>query len=131
MADRKIVAEWLGKADEDYNFALDNLREGNTFFAQVCFHFHQAAEKYLKAFIVAHDLEFEKVHNLIHLLKICSQKNASLESLGESCELLNAAYIETRYPVNWPTSYSKEKAELSKNAAMLIAETIKKTVAKQ
>ncbi|MDP2277079.1 MAG: HEPN domain-containing protein, partial [Nitrospirota bacterium] len=99
MADVKVVREWLSKADEDLNFAKVNLEEGNNFYAQICFHFQQAAEKYLKAFIVAYDLEFEKIHNLIALLKICGKKDASMLSLMEQCELLNAAYIDARYPV--------------------------------
>ncbi len=66
MADPKLVHEWLNKADEDFNFADANLKNGSTFYAQICFHFHQAAEKYLKAFIVAYDLELEKTHNPVH-----------------------------------------------------------------
>jgi hypothetical protein len=31
--------------------------------------------------------------------------------LKEDCITLNTAYIETRYPVSWPTSYTKEFAE--------------------
>ena len=37
------------KADDDFNFATANLREGSEFFSQICFHFQQTAEKYLKA----------------------------------------------------------------------------------
>jgi len=100
MADPKVVKEWLDKADEDFNFARINLEEDNKFYSQICFHFQQAAEKYLKAFIVAYDLEFEKMHNLIILLKICGKKESSLLSLKDKCELLNTAYIDTRYPVH-------------------------------
>ncbi|MBI3353828.1 MAG: HEPN domain-containing protein [Nitrospirae bacterium] len=92
MVDPKVVYEWLNKADEDFNFADANLSEGNNFYAQICFHFHQAAEKYLKAFIIAYDLEFEKIHNLINLLKICGKQESSLLSLLEECELLNPFY---------------------------------------
>lgn len=81
MADTKVVQEWLEKADEDFNFASSNLIEKDSFFAQICFHFQQAAEKYLKSFIVAYDLEFEKIHNLLHLLEICARKDSSLNSL--------------------------------------------------
>jgi len=56
MADPKIVREWLQKAEEDLHFARINLQEENIYYAQICFHFHQAAEKYLKSFIVAYDL---------------------------------------------------------------------------
>ncbi|MFH0729399.1 MAG: HEPN domain-containing protein [Pseudomonadota bacterium] len=64
MADHQIVKEWLKKADEDLNFASSIIND-STFYAQLCFHFHQASEKYFKAFIVAHDLEFMKIHDLI------------------------------------------------------------------
>lgn len=71
MADLEIVLEWVAKSEEDFEFAALNLRHGHPFFAQICFHFHQAAEKYLKSFIIARDLEFRKIHDLGLLLKIC------------------------------------------------------------
>lgn len=125
MADPKIVNEWLNKADEDFHFADANLKEGNNFYAQICFHFQQAAEKYLKAFIVAYDLEFEKIHNLVSLLKICSKKEPSLSSIFDECDFLSDFYIDTRYPVHWPTEYTKDKALKAKEAALKIAETVK------
>ena len=85
MADHQIIQEWLNKADDDFNFADANLKENSTFYAQICFHFHQAAEKYLKTFIIAYDLEFEKTHNLVGLLKICSKKEPSILSILEEC----------------------------------------------
>jgi HEPN domain-containing protein len=48
MVDDKSTREWLTKADEDFQFALVNLQERKPFYAQICFHFHQSAEKYLK-----------------------------------------------------------------------------------
>jgi HEPN domain-containing protein len=131
MADPKVVKEWLAKADEDFKFAKINLEEDNKFHPQICFHFQQAAEKYLKAFIVAYDLEFEKIHNLIILLKICSKKEPSLLSLMDQCELLNTAYIDSRYPVHWPIDYSKEKTSEMQRAAEKIAEAIRKVLRKE
>jgi len=49
MVDIEIVREWLAKADEDFEFARANFEEGEPFFAQICFHFQQAVEKYLKS----------------------------------------------------------------------------------
>ena len=37
MADPAIVTEWLEKADEDFQFATANLRDGSEFYAQLCF----------------------------------------------------------------------------------------------
>jgi len=63
MADPQLVQEWLDKAEEDFGFAASVIKE-SPYYAQICFHFHQAAEKYLKAHIIAHDLKFEKIHDL-------------------------------------------------------------------
>jgi len=74
MVDAEIIKEWISKADEDFEFALSNLNEGKRFFSQICFHFQQASEKYLKSFIIAKELEFRKIHDLPLLLKICSAR---------------------------------------------------------
>lgn len=93
MVDPSIVREWLEKADEDFNFAAANLREESGFYAQLCFHFQQAAEKYLKAYIIEKELTFDRVHDLVHLLKTCSAHTPVFKGLLEECILLNAAYI--------------------------------------
>ena len=125
MADPSIVKEWLEKADEDFRFAETNLREGGGFFSQICFHFQQAAEKYLKAYIIGKGLSFDKVHDLVRLLKTCSAHEPDFVRLKEDCILLNTAYIETRYPVHWPTSYTKETAEEARAAAGTIAKMVR------
>lgn len=126
MVDPLIVGEWLVKADEDLHFAESSLQDGSEFYAQICFHFQQAAEKYLKTFILSQGLPFNKVHDLVNLLKTCAGYDSTLACLKENCIILNAAYIETRYPVHWPTNYSKETAEESLVAARTIAFEIKK-----
>ncbi|MBN1626043.1 MAG: HEPN domain-containing protein [Deltaproteobacteria bacterium] len=124
MADPKIVGEWLQKAGEDLNFARSTLQESSNYFAQICFHFHQAAEKFLKAYIVAYDLEFEKTYNLMRLLSICSSENPDMLSLNEECARLNTAYIDTRYPVHWPVNYTMEKAQNMKKDAEAIESAV-------
>lgn len=121
MADPGIVKEWLNKADEDFRFAEVNLEEGNNFFAQICFHFQQAAEKYLKAYIISKGLPFGKVHDLLHLLNICSAHEPAFAGLREDAITLNTAYIETRYPVHWPTDYTRETARQALKSASNIA----------
>jgi len=46
VAEPLPVSEWLEKAEEDFEFAVSVI-EDSTFYAQICFHFHQAAEKHL------------------------------------------------------------------------------------
>jgi len=124
MVDPQIVKEWLDKADEDLHFSI-SIIEDSTFYAQICFHFHQAAEKYLKAVVIAFELEFKIIHDLPVLLKTCIPKQSRLSVLEEDCKLLNRFYIDTRYPVHWPTKYSKEEAIKAKAAAQRIHDTVK------
>jgi len=126
MADPKIVREWLAKADEDFGFAAASLRGGSEFYSQHCFHFQQAAEKYLKAYILGMELPFERVHDLVHLLKVCATQAPEFNELKEECILLNTAYIETRYPVHWPTAYTQETALEAQRAAERITFAVRK-----
>ncbi len=124
MADPQVVSEWLKKADEDFEFA-SSIIEDSSYYAQICFHFHQAAEKYLKSFIIARDLEFKKIHDLPVLLKPCLAKELDLKILMDDCKFLNRFYIDTRYPVHWPTQYTREEALKAKIAAENIRDVIK------
>lgn len=127
MADPQIVTEWLQKADEDFAFAA-SIVEQTTFYAQICFHFHQAAEKYFKSFIIAWNLEFKKIHDLPVLLQLCLTKEPGLEILMDDCKFLNRFYIDTRYPVHWPTQYTQEEALKAKTATQHIRAVIKEAL---
>ena len=124
MVDRSIVEKWLAKTREDFEFARINLEEGKPFFAQICFYFHQAAEKYLKAYIVARELEFRKTHELILLLKICVGKDSSFEQIKNDCEFLNTYYVDTRYPVHWPSNFSEDEARKAFQASLRIKSSV-------
>jgi len=62
---------------------------------------------------------------LIKLLNTCSDKESAFISITEECERLNTAYIDTRYPVHWPTGYTQEKAFLLQGDAQKVSETVK------
>ncbi len=124
MVDPAIVKEWIAKADEDYRFAEVNLREERDFFPQICFHFQQAAEKFLKAFIAAYDLEFRKTHDLGRLLDICTGKDPSFERIRADCEFLDGFYVDTRYPAHWPAHYTREEGQKAHAAAMRVSEFV-------
>ena len=127
MADIEIVKEWLNKANEDFDFAFVNFKEEKSFFPQICFHLEQSVEKYLKAYIIATDLEFRKTHDLIILVKLCETKDPAFEQLIDACEYLNTFYIETRYPVHWPTHFSRDETE----RALGFAETIRSFISEK
>jgi HEPN domain-containing protein len=120
MVEKQIVQEWLSKANDDFEFAPINLEEGKNFFAQICFHFQQSAEKNLKAYIIAHELEFRKIHDLFLLLRICIRSDPSFEELQSECEFLAPFYVDTRYPVHWPTHFSSTEANRAFQSAQRI-----------
>lgn len=43
MVDHQIIVEWMKKANEDFEFAA-SIIDDSSFYAQICFHFHQAAK---------------------------------------------------------------------------------------
>lgn len=84
MMQNEVVREWIEKTDEDFGFASTGF-EYTDYFSQICFHFHQAAEKYLKVFIIANKLEFRPIHNLIELLDTCVQKEPTKRANDNKC----------------------------------------------
>ena len=125
----KPFEEWLDKAEEDFKFAEKNLQE-DEFYPQICFHFHQAAEKYLKAAIIGNGLKFRPVHDLIEMISTLKETFSSATEIEEDCKFINPFYIETRYPVHWPTSYNKKTAELARDSAENIRKWVKKQLKK-
>jgi HEPN domain-containing protein len=67
----RVVAEWASKAEEDLKTAAHMLRlEASSPTAIVCFHAQQAAEKYLKAYLVYRGTHFPKTHDVEELLAL-------------------------------------------------------------
>lgn len=123
--------DWVVLADEDLGFASINLEDKETsYFSQICFHFQQAAEKYLKAYIVAKNLEFRKIHELPTLLTICQKQEPEFESLKKDCDFLTEFYFETRYPAFTPPSrvtseMAKKAEESTENIRNFVKEKLK------
>ena len=64
---RLLVREWVKKADLDLKTVV-RLSAESEFRDIVGFHAQQAAEKYLKALLTRHQIEFPKTHVLKRLL---------------------------------------------------------------
>ena len=90
------------------------------------FLFQQSAEKYLKAHILAQGAKFQKTHDLALLLKNCLEKTPEIRGLGDDCDLLATFYVETRYPVHWPATFSQEDAEQAHRASERIRSFIRR-----
>ncbi len=127
MVDPKLVASWIEKADEDLKFANVSLKEGLEFYPQICFLLQQAVEKYLKSYIIANELDFQKIHDLGRLVKICGEKDNEFNRYFDKLADLNTYYIETRYP-DFEVMVSKLQAENALGVAEEIANFVKEKI---
>ncbi len=124
MVDRQIVEGWINKGDEELEFAKVSLEEGLEFYAQVCFFFHQAPEKYLKAYIIANELNLKRIHDLLELLRVCAENDEEFNNFYEEARILNPFYMGTRYPEFFIT-FNKSRTEQALGAAEAIASFVK------
>ena len=125
---QKLAKEWFDRAEEDLGTA-NLLLEEKSYPASICFHAHQAVEKYLKGFLVYNGKDIEekfKIHNLPQLFDYCKEVNKELPiSLKEHCFTLNRYYTEARYPGEIP-EYPWKEVKKAVEAAERLKEGILK-----
>lgn len=98
MSDESLEA-WLAKADEDYGAALDLARKRKNLRTDViCFLSQQSVEKYLKAFLFRHGVQFRKTHDLRELRTECARVDATFDLITDSLLKLNFYAVDFRYP---------------------------------
>ena len=99
---RDFVQQWLHKAESGLTSA-EMLASGELpdYFTSA-FHSQQAAEKLLKAFLVRHQIEFRKTHDLDQLLRLAAQVDSSVRDELASCVWLSPFGVGFRYPGEYP-----------------------------
>lgn len=118
----KQFEEWARYANEDIimaGFALEKNGPPN----QMCFHSQQAAEKYLKGFLIAQGREFDKSHLLRYLLELCEEIDNDFMELRDDVIYLTQFYIETRYPGDIP-EFSFDEGKQAFEFALRIKEFV-------
>lgn len=113
---RRILAEWLRKADADIAVAEQLLPNEATFLNAVAFHCQQAAEKYIKAFLVWYEIDFPKTHDLEELLDLVETSNRDLAASLRDVIVLTLYGVELRYPGDRPDATPDEAREAVKLA---------------
>lgn len=94
-----LIKEWIDKAEGDYHTALREYRaRKHPNYDAAGFHAQQAMEKYLKAILQSKNIRFEKVHDLLALMKLCLPIVPELEMYRELLAYLNPFAVAFRYP---------------------------------
>lgn len=108
--------DWKAKADGDLRSARTLLGLDPPETDAVAFHCQQAAEKYLKALLVAVGVEPPRTHDLGVLRELASDKFPEIADLQEACEYLTPLAVQTRYPLfEPPISAADASKALSKS----------------
>jgi HEPN domain-containing protein len=118
-----LTVEWVEKAEGDFIVAQKMLiARKSPVYDAVCFHAQQCAEKYLKAFLQENTCEIPKTHKLLDLLKLCKERDYSLEFLLPDLIEVERFSVNVRYP---GTSTDKEDAKLAYRATEVIRQFLR------
>lgn len=93
-----FVQEWMRKAEGDLRAAEHLLALEQQDYFTAAFHAQQAAEKFLKAFLVRHQVLFGKTHDIHELVELAAKPDALLKRELASAKSLTPFGVEFRYP---------------------------------
>ncbi len=110
MSEADEVLEWAEYAEEDLIMAKSALRRKKPLTTASCFHSQQCAEKYFKAILVSHNIEFPKTHDLLILHTLCSDAGILTGFTKEDLGRLSGYAVRTRYPGNQPVAEEAKDA---------------------
>lgn len=115
------IRNWIQKAENDLKIGKDEMATHEPASDMVCFHMQQCSEKYLKAFLIFHDKEYPRSHNLEALLNLCSRIDNDFQELAElGVNELTRYATSLRYGEEF---YSPSLAEV--NQAIELAERVR------
>ena len=97
----ELTKSWIKKAEKDLLTAKHELSFADAVTESVCFHCQQAAEKYLKAYLVFLDIPFTKTHEIGELITKCENRDREISALKEEADKLTDYAVEIRYPEEW------------------------------
>jgi len=112
---RAITKEWVFKAEDDYRSAEALLYVVEPPIVDTaCFHCQQCAEKYIKAFLEEHKVDFPRNHNLMQLLDLCLRLDEDFESIRTYLQSLEHYAVTIRYPgIRIPFELGEEAFKVS------------------
>jgi len=97
--DREYISEWFQFADMDLESAEYLQGKHPQPLEIICYHSQQAAEKYIKGYLIFHGiLEPPKIHNLSLLMDMCLDYDKRFDEIEQACSTLTRYGVQPRYP---------------------------------
>jgi len=119
----KEYEKWFRKAESDLLIIETCIAAKVETYDACCFHAQQAAEKYLKAYLVSRNISFPKTHDLQLLIKLIIPTNPAFSEILSIAMGLIDYGVTPRYP---DLLHEPELADAKK--ALTDANTIKQFV---
>ena len=110
MSVRPPEQDWIDMAEDDLEVARRALGPPDSLPWVACFDAQQCAEKFLKGFLVAQNLEFLRVHDLVYLVRRCNEVEPSFDQLMMTARILMRYGAAIRYPVDGFADPDEEEA---------------------
>ena len=88
--------EWMNRARS--SLALSREPKPSVYLEDLCFDAQQAAEKAIKAVMIARGVDFPYVHDLAHLLSLLEDEGEPIPEAVRRAEALTQYAWATRYP---------------------------------
>jgi len=89
---------WVAYAEADLAAARVLLAAPDGLWDIVCYHCQQAAEKHLKAVLVAAQRPYPRIHDLAELVRLVAAHEPEAVALAEEAAWLTDAGAQARYP---------------------------------
>lgn len=112
---KELLSFWKIKADNDLKTIENELNSNEPVTDSICYHAQQAAEKYLKLFLVSNGKEPAKSHNIAFLKNACGSINPVFFELT-NIEYLTDYAVDLRYPDNFYMPTLEESKEAYSDA---------------
>ncbi|OGP59307.1 MAG: hypothetical protein A2V67_15725 [Deltaproteobacteria bacterium RBG_13_61_14] len=120
---REFTRQWIQKAENDLNAAAALLNAREPFPDIAAFHAQQTAEKFLKAFLVWHQVEYPKTHDIGELLNLVAKVDKPLADSLREATVLTDYSVDVRYPGDL-SELTLENARKAVKSARKVRETI-------
>ncbi|HEV8080453.1 MAG TPA: HEPN domain-containing protein [Chitinophagaceae bacterium] len=114
-----LLEEWVKIAEEDLLSADALLKHDYIYPRSICFHCQQAAEKYLKAYLLYFDLDIIKTHDLSSLVNQLSTRDTKILDIINAASTLTPYAISVRYPDDFELISVEETKEAYSQAVAI------------
>lgn len=127
---KEYISNWLFRAREDIS-VIQNLEQSGIdyYVSTICFHAQQAVEKYLKTFLILHDVDFPRTHDVDYLLLECQKIDAN--QFEFDFRSLTEFGVSVRYPDDFyipGIKETKEYIEIAKDVRDLVERIIERAI---